>query len=246
MIVSKNKEIILVHSSDLHVDDGYTARQWGGDANGPLRAVLDTASHVEADVVVLAGDIFEHNRLPKSVLRETREILKKYGREVVLLPGNHDPLTKDSVWLRGRIYEPNNVHVLGISKKNSVTFSDLDLQVSGKPHRNYEDMSPLEKPKIKKNRWQIILAHGHYEAKPILNNPLRPSWIISAEQIRQVNASYLALGHWNTSKKVGGRGANAYYSGSPDIAGTVNQVSLSSKGTKVEKIPVNLVNQIVE
>lgn len=244
--MSKNKEIILVHSSDLHVDDGYTARQWGGDANGPLRAVLDTASHVEADVVVLAGDIFEHNRLPKSVLRETREILKKYGREVVLLPGNHDPLTEDSVWLRGRIYEPNNVHVLGISKKNFVSFPNLDLQVSGKPHRNYEDMSPLAKPKIKKNRWQIILAHGHYEAKPILNNPLRPSWIISAEQIRQVNASYLALGHWNTAKRVGGRGANAYYSGSPDIAGTVNQVSLSSKGTKVEKIPVNLVNQIVE
>ena len=240
--MSKNKEIILVHSSDLHVDDGYTARQWGGDANGPLRAVLDTASHVEADVVVLAGDIFEHNRLPKSVLRETREILKKYGREVVLLPGNHDPLTEDSVWLRGRIYEPNNVHVLGISKKNFVSFPNLDLQVSGKPHRNYEDMSPLEKPKIKKNRWQIILAHGHYEAKPNQNNLLRPSWIISAEQIRQVNASYLALGHWNTAKRVGGRGANAYYSGSPDIAGTVNQVSLSSKGTKVEKIPVNSVN----
>lgn len=244
--MNKSKEIILVHSSDLHVDDGYTARQWGGDANGPLRAVLDTASHVEADVVVLAGDIFEHNRLPKSVLRETREILKKYGREVVLLPGNHDPLTQDSVWLRGRIYEPNNVHVLGISKKNSVSFSDLDLQVSGKPHRDYEDMSPLEKPQIKKNRWQIILAHGHYEAKPNLNNPLRPSWIISAEQILQVNASYLALGHWNTAKRVGGRGAHAYYSGSPDIAGTVNQVSLSSKGTKVKKIRVNLANQILE
>ena len=244
--MSKNKEIILVHSSDLHVDDGYTARQWGGDANGPLRAVLETASNVEADVVVLAGDIFEHNRLPEPVLKETREILKNYGREVVLLPGNHDPLTDDSVWLRGRIYEPNNVHVIGISRKNSVSFPELDLQVSGRPHRDYEDMSPLEKPQIKKYRWNIILAHGHYEAKPNLNNPLRPSWIISAEEIRQVNASYLALGHWNTAKRVGGRVAHAYYSGSPDIAGTVNQVSLSSKGTKVKKISVNLVNKIVE
>ena len=33
---SRTGEIRIAHSSDLHVDDGYTARAWGGDGNAPV------------------------------------------------------------------------------------------------------------------------------------------------------------------------------------------------------------------
>jgi len=48
------RDLVLVHSSDLHVDDGFTARTHGGDGTRGLRAVLATARHVRADAVLLA------------------------------------------------------------------------------------------------------------------------------------------------------------------------------------------------
>ena len=39
-------DIVVVHSSDLHIDDAYTARTWGGDGTAPLVAVLETARGV--------------------------------------------------------------------------------------------------------------------------------------------------------------------------------------------------------
>src|SRR5205085_11235115 len=50
------REIRIVHSSDLHVDDDRIAALNGGDGAGPLRNVLRTARHLTADIVILAGD----------------------------------------------------------------------------------------------------------------------------------------------------------------------------------------------
>jgi len=238
--LASQKEIVLVHSSDLHVDDGYTARQWGGDGNRPLRAVLDVATGLDADIVLLTGDTFEHNRLPETLLEETLRILGDAGREIVVLPGNHDPATDDSVWHRGGLHEPDNVHILGITHRHTVTFPEHDLEIWGRAHRDYEDMVPLAKPRRRKARWHIVLAHGHYEAKPDPKSTLRPSWLISADEIHATEADYVALGHWNTPKRVAGGKARAYYSGSPDLAGTVNHVRLTSKGVQVGKAPVIL------
>jgi hypothetical protein len=61
---------------------------------------------------------------------------------------------------------------------------------------------------------------------------LRPSWLISNAEIEATGADYLALGHWNRAARVGaGVTVPAYYSGSPDLAKTVNLVRLLSNGT---------------
>ena len=60
------RDIAIVHSSDVHVDDGYTARVHGGDGARGLKCVLETAAGViRRRAVLLAGDVFEHNRLPE-------------------------------------------------------------------------------------------------------------------------------------------------------------------------------------
>ena len=62
--------------------------------------------------------------------------------------------------------------------------------------------------------------------------PLRPSWLISNAEIEATRADYLALGHWNRAAAVGtGTTVPAYYSGSPDLAKTVNVVRLRGNGT---------------
>ena len=43
-------------------------------------------------------------------------------------------------------------------------------------------------------------------------------------------ADYLALGHWDRPVRVGNGVVPAYYSGSPDLAQTVNLVRLTAAG----------------
>ena len=62
---------------------------------------------------------------------------------------------------------------------------------------------------------------------PDRTTKLRPSWLIGDDELAAVGADYIALGHWNRAAKVG---SVAYYSGSPEYAGTVNVVRLSSAG----------------
>lgn len=223
-------DVVVVHSSDLHVDDDYTARIYGGDGTKGLRRVLDAARAVSADVVVLAGDLFEHNRLPLNLLDRTARLLDDSGMAVVILPGNHDPLVSESVYYRGGVADPGAVHVIGVTHDKAVAFPDLGLEIWGHPHRDYDDMAPLRRPRARTTRWQIATAHGHYEPVPDMTTNLRPSWLISDAEIAATGADYVALGHWNRAVRVGNGTVKAYYSGSPELAGTVNVVRLTTGG----------------
>ena len=57
-----------------------------------------------------------------------------------------------------------------------------------------------------------------------------PSWVFGDEEITATAADYLALGHWDRPMRVGNRTVPAYYSGSPDLAGTVNLIRLTTPG----------------
>lgn len=231
-------EIRIVHSSDLHVDDDYTAHTHGGDGTIGLRCVLDTARSLSADVVLLAGDVFENNRLPLDVVRRAADLLHDYGRPVVILPGNHDPSVPDSAHHRGQLAAIDHVAVLGISHRHAVSFADLALEVWGRAHRDYDDMAPLAVARPRRARWQIAMAHGHYEPRPDLKTPFRPSWLISAAEIAATGADYVALGHWNRPARVGNGQVKAGYSGSPELAGTVNLIRLSEEGVHVARKPI--------
>ncbi len=223
-------EIVIVHSSDLHVDDGYTARANGGDGTRGLRLVLEAANDAAADVVLLVGDVFEHNRLPLDLLDRAARLLDEAALPVVILPGNHDPLIAASAYARGAIAEPDNVHVLGLSHDEAVVFAEHDLEIWGRAHRDYTDMTPLGQARPRTTRWQIAAAHGHYEAAPDMTTLLRPSWLISDAEIAATGADYVALGHWNRHARVGNGHVPAYYSGSPDLARSVNLVRLTGAG----------------
>jgi DNA repair exonuclease SbcCD nuclease subunit len=220
-------EIRVVHSSDLHVDDDYTAGTYGGDGTMGLRCVLDTARSLSADVVVLAGDVFENNRLPLDVINRAADLLHGYGRPVVILPGNHDPAVAESAHHRAQLAAIDTVTVLGISHRHAVMFPDLGLEIWGRAHRDYDDMAPLAATRARRTRWQIAVAHGHYQPRPDLTTPFRPSWLISAAEIAATGADYVALGHWNRPARVNNGAVKACYSGSPELARTVNLVRLS-------------------
>jgi len=227
------RDIRIVHSSDLHVDDDRVAAMHGGDGTGGLLAVLATASQLGADLVVLVGDTFDNHAVTTATIERAGAAIADADMPVVILPGNHDPATPDSIWLRGRLDEIQNLAILGITNERLVKFPSLDLDIWGNAHRDYMDMVPLRDPPPRATRWHIALGHGHYEPPETWHNPLRPSWLISDAMIAATGADYLALGHWDRAAQVGDGSVPAYYSGAPHHVGTVNLVRLTHNGEVV-------------
>lgn len=232
--------IVIAHASDVHVDDGYTARLFGGDGAGGLRAVLTAARKVRADVVLLAGDTFECHRLSDEVIAHTAATMRAFGLPIVLLPGNHDPAIDEAVFHHATFKRLDGVHILGVTHDASVTFPHIDLEVWGRAHRDYGDMDPLARPHPRSTRWQVAMAHGHYEPVPDRSTRLRASWLLGDDEIAATGSDYLALGHWNRRIEVGTGAVPAWYSGSPDYARSINVVRLGSAGVEVEREPLDL------
>jgi len=227
-------DIVLVHSSDLHVDDENNATKHSDGTDG-LAAVLAAARDAGADVVLLAGDTFDNNRVPGPVLDRTGRLLADANLAVVILPGNHDPALPNSVFIRGGLSSIPNLTILGVTHDEAVDFPRHDLEIWGHAHRDYENMVPLRGPRTRSTRWQIAMAHGHYEPPHNLATPLRPSWLFSDDAIAATEADYLALGHWDRPECVGDGTVPAYYSGSPDLAQTVNVIRLTADGQVLVK-----------
>jgi DNA repair exonuclease SbcCD nuclease subunit len=231
-------QAIIVHSSDLHLgtDDSFS----NADSLAVLPKVLAAAGHARADVVLLAGDTFDNHRQPLEVLERAAQILRDYANPIVILPGNHDPLTPDSVYRRAGLEDIANVKILGLNVEQSVIFPELELEIWGRAHADYCDMSPLADPRPRSTRWQLAAAHGHYVDEARDPNRMIGSWLIHREELLATGADYVALGHWNQATPVGNGDVIAYYSGSPEYAGTVNVIRLSSNGTvNVMQAPVD-------
>ncbi|HEX6440802.1 MAG TPA: metallophosphoesterase [Stellaceae bacterium] len=229
----RTQDIRIVHSSDLHVDDDRIAALHDGDGSGVLRDVLRTARALGADVLILAGDTFDNHQVTAKTIERAGMLLADAGLPVVILPGNHDPATPDSIWMRGRFDEIGNLAILGITNERRVAFPGLGLEIWGNAHRDYHDMAPLQDPPRRRTRRQIAIGHGHYEPPESWANPLRPSWLISDAMIAETRADYVALGHWDRAAQVGDGAVPAYYSGSPDYVGTVNLVRLGAAGEAI-------------
>jgi DNA repair exonuclease SbcCD nuclease subunit len=191
-------------------------------------------------VVVLAGDTFDNHRQPLELLQRAAQMMREYANPIVILPGNHDPLTPDSVYRRGGLANIPNVSILGLNVDQAVTFPEFELEVWGRAHVDYTDMEPLADPRPRSTRWQLAAAHGHYVDAPRDPNRLIGSWLIHYEDLVATGADYVALGHWNQATPVGNGAVTAYYSGSPEYTGTVNVVRLQTNGqVEVSRAPVN-------
>src|SRR5262245_27364827 len=126
------RDIVVVHSSDLHVDHDYTARLHGGDGAAGLNCVLDAANKMAADMVLLAGDTLDSHRVPADLIARAAAVIAQARLPVVVLPGNHDPAIATAVYRAPALAAVKNLHVLGVTHDEAVAFPDLALEVWGR------------------------------------------------------------------------------------------------------------------
>jgi len=218
-------EVVLVHSSDLHVSDEQLPGFYSGLLG--LARVLAAARRLQADAVLLAGDTFDNARIADVVLKEAGALFAAAASPVILLPGNHDPIGPGCLYRRAGLLELPQVHVLGTAHPDTVLLDAIELEVVGVAHRGAGDMQPFAPPRARQARWQVVMAHGHYVPAEEWEAQSHRSWKFSDAAISGLRADYVALGHWDRAFQVGDGHVPAYYSGSPDLAGTVNVVTLA-------------------
>jgi exonuclease SbcD len=226
----------LLHTSDVHLSDG-------PDSSRFLRWVVDTAVTRQVDVLLIAGDLFDHSRVAPATVEGAIEQLARLPQPVVIIPGNHDQIDERSLYHKVDL-ESAGAHVtfVGEPSGRSVVFDDLRLVVWA---RGIEDHSPSHRPLVgygppRRSYWNVVLTHGHHV--PSGQTSDRSSQITEHE-IAALGSDYVALGHWHHFVDVSAGGVPAFYSGSPSLpAGdyaSVNLVELSEdRGTRVERLAV--------
>jgi DNA repair protein SbcD/Mre11 len=227
----------LLHTSDIHVA--------GDDLSaGALRAVIDTAVDSDVDVVLIAGDLFDHARIDDGVVERTVVQLARLEQPVIVIPGNHDCVEVPSIWQRADLSAAgNHVRFVGEPAGERLVFEDLALEVWA---RGIERHEPRHRPldgyqPADPGYWSVVVTHGHYVATGEQSDRSSP---ITQDEIGQLGCDYLALGHWHRFLDVSEGGVTAFYPGSPsDVRGekpTVNVVTLHPEtGVAVERRPIS-------
>jgi DNA repair exonuclease SbcCD nuclease subunit len=96
----------ILHTSDWQLGitrsflDPEAQGRYSGARLQAVRRVLQVAAERACDVVVVAGDVFEHPLVPTRVVQQAVEVLREAAVPVLLLPGNHDPLGPHSLYER--------------------------------------------------------------------------------------------------------------------------------------------------
>jgi exonuclease SbcD len=210
-IVNQPSKLRLVHTSDTHLGDNSTSAL----ARHALSAVVDAAIEERADALLLAGDVFDHNRVDDDEIRFLIDQLARFERPSIVLPGNHDCYDERSVYRRAVFDDrPDSIHLVSGLPEHRGTIPGLDLEVWGRPVVDHcREFRPLlDVPARGPERWRVVMGHGHFEqhgAPEPRSSPIFP------EDIAAAACDYVALGHWDVYADVSQGGVRASYSGAP-------------------------------
>jgi len=224
-----NNPVCLIHTSDLHLDRLGDRRAKG------LQCAVDIAISSGADGMLVAGDLFDHNRVKDDLVVFAASEFQRFGRSVVILPGNHDPLVANSVYHRDAWLTAPNVQVFREEGGSSIHLPHLSVSVWGRPATAYgEDSSrPLDGAASggHKSTWRLAIAHGYLE------RGAGRSWAsfqMTASDVTNANMDYIALGDSHAVEDVGQIDRVAYYSGAPSSGShTVLKVELRAEPREV-------------
>lgn len=181
-----------------------------------LLDILRRAASWPADVVLIAGDLFELGRLNRETvnfLREAFDLVRPIP--VLIAPGNEDPFVPASPY--GIESWPANVHIFECAAWTARQCPDIPLTVHGfgfdgaEPSRN--PFGTLVVPDD--GRVHVALAHGSERMHlPPDKAPVAP---FDAAQAVAPGLAYLALGHYHAAMEVTGDfETRVWYSGAPE------------------------------
>ena len=214
----------ILHTSDFHLNSS------GDNACQSLESLVNAAVRSAVDLVIIAGDLFDHSKVDDELVSFAAEQLRRMAIPTVVIAGNHDCLTPGSAFERLDLWkECDNVRILREPDGEILDLPSLGVSLWGKSIDSYDyDVRPLEGiPQPKGDgQWNIAVAHGYYVSSI---PPSFPSYNITKEEIIRSGWDYIALGHIPQFRCICDEPVKACYSGSPSLTGAFALVDLSEE-----------------
>ena len=206
----------LLHTSDIHLDNTVGVSDEPSTGEVGFTAVVDKAIAHSVDVFLLAGDLFDHNRVKDPCLEFAASQLARLTCPVVMITGNHDCYADYSIYHR---FDPRDAgsHIEFLTEEagDICRLDDLGLTIWG---RGIVDHHPGHKPlevvpEHEHEGWYLGITHGHYTGQ----GSERFSSLITPEEIAASRFDYLALGHVHVFSVMQHGVTTAVYPGSPNV-----------------------------
>jgi len=220
----------LLHASDLHI---LTPGDRGCRA---LAALIGLAQAQQVHLLLIAGDLFDQNRIEDATLESVREQFLHLNIPVVILPGNHDWLSEDSVYHNIHWQNTPGVFIFRNPGGETLTFPDINLSIWGKPIATYFDVRPLAGMPVPAvdGGWNIAAAHGLVVQQ--IPRHAR-SYLITEAEIDGTGWDYIALGHITIYERVREQPLTVY-SGSATERGSAALVDFAETGVNVTRCDI--------
>ncbi len=222
----------IVHTADVHLgarhdDLGEQASAQRERQFAAFKATVDLALAAKADLLLIAGDLFDSNVQPR---RSVERVAAELGRLVAarirtaIIPGTHD------VYDRASIYRAYDLKTLAGSgpgddlvtvltpDRPMVHLVAIKTTVHGRVFATKRaPESPLKGLDVAADppdtTWHIGMVHGSIA---IPGKTDRDEVVITTEEIAASGLDYLALGHWHSVQE-GKAGSVTYaYPGAPE------------------------------
>ncbi|OBH34974.1 DNA repair exonuclease [Mycobacterium sp. E342] len=216
----------FLHTADWQL--GMTRHFLAGDAQPRYSAARRDAvaglgalaAEVDAEFVVVSGDVFEHNQLPPQVVGQSLEAMRAIGIPVYLLPGNHDPLDASSVYTSALFAaeRPDNVIVLDQAGVHQIR---PGLEIVAAPWRSKAPTTDLAAEVLEaltpEPVTRILVAHGGVDVlDPDRDKPSLIRLAALDDALAAGAVHYVALGDKHSRTRVGNSG-RVWYSGAPEV-----------------------------
>jgi DNA repair exonuclease SbcCD nuclease subunit len=195
--------IKILHCADIHLDSPFAGGniQMSEQRRQELRSafvnMMMYARDNGVELLLICGDLFDNNNpAPDTVAMVVREFAASSKMQIIITPGNHD------FYFSGSVYEmydfPSNVHIFKTDRMERLDIDSLDVSIFGYAFTSRMMFrSPfIEIPSMDDSRINIICAHGE------LGNASSDNCPITASEIRNSGADYVALGHVHGNSEV--------------------------------------------
>ena len=237
----------ILHAADLHLDSAFiglspeAARARREGQRKLLETIVEKANELQADILMLAGDILDGKNAYYATAAALSGALAKCNAELFVVTGNHDPYDAASPYRTVRF--PSNVHFFENDRIESVELPELDCVVYGASFLDSVCETPLlsDFSVPKDGRLHLMVLHGEYTEGASKNNPLRK------QDLENSGLHYVALGHIHKRSDLMRAGNTVYaYPGCPEGRGFdecgekgVLLVSASQENVSAEFIPLD-------
>ena len=197
----------VLHAADFHLDSAFRSlpeeqarlrRQESRELPGRL---VDWANDHGAQLMLLAGDLFDSDRLFSQTAQMLAQALARFRGTVVIAPGNHDWLSAASPY-RQPIW-PENVRIFLGRGMERLPLPELQCTVYGAAFTAPEEAESglrgfYAQPD---GSARIMVLHGDVGSREGRYRPIAP------EEIASTGLDYLALGHVHAPSAMNRAGA---------------------------------------